>query len=153
MRPHWCHLVNTIEFVHPSSHWSPQPKRQMDRFSRFCTAYGRKCLYCTMGAHIYQNCPFPWGIWTSRVTHDAFGILRAHNPNGTSIGSAVSAQMTAECPYTLQWFACFLLKIAPSHVGVWTSCNTWFIWPTRVRNASANLIVSAVFAGLTGVTD
>jgi len=25
---------------------------------------------------------------------------RAHNPNGTSIGSAVFAQMTAECPYT-----------------------------------------------------
>jgi len=34
----------------------------------FCTAYGRKCLYFT----IHQNCPFPWGIWTSHVTHDAF---------------------------------------------------------------------------------
>jgi len=31
-------------------------------------------------------------------------------PNGTSIGSAVFAQVTAECPYTLQWFARFSLK-------------------------------------------
>jgi len=39
----------------------------------FCTDYDRKCLYFTMGASVYQNCPFPWGIWTSHVTHDAFG--------------------------------------------------------------------------------
>jgi len=30
-----------------------------------------------------------------------FGPMRAHNRNGTSIGSAVFAQMTAECPYGL----------------------------------------------------
>jgi len=59
--------------VHPSAHSSPQPKRQMDRFSRFCTAYGTKCLYFTMGAPIHQSCPFPRGIWTSHVTHDALG--------------------------------------------------------------------------------
>jgi len=56
------------------------------------------------------------------------------------------------------WFACFALKIVPSHVadddaGIWTSCNTWFIEPTRVRNATGNLIVSAVFAGLTSVSE
>jgi len=37
---HWRHLANTIELVLPSAHSSPQPKRQLDRFSRFCTAYG-----------------------------------------------------------------------------------------------------------------
>jgi len=46
--------------------------------------------------------------------------MRAHNLNGTSIGSAVFAQMTADCPYTLQWFAGFALKIVPSDVGLWT---------------------------------
>jgi len=46
--------------------------------------------------------------------------VRAHNPNGISIGSAVFAQMTAECPYTLQWDAPFPLKIAPSHGAIWT---------------------------------
>jgi len=65
------------ELVHPSAHSSPQPIRQMDRFSRFCTAYGRKCLYFTMGAPIHQNCPFPWGIGTSHVAHDAFGPYKS----------------------------------------------------------------------------
>ena len=52
MRAHWLHLVNTIELVHPSANSSPQPKRQMDRFSRFCTSYGRRCVgvYFTTGA-------------------------------------------------------------------------------------------------------
>ena len=43
----------------------------------------------------------------------------AHNPNGITIGSAVFAQVTAECPYTLQ-LAPFPLKIARSHKGIWT---------------------------------
>jgi len=85
---------------------------------------------------------FPCNTWCLRP-------MRVHNPNGTSIGSAVFAQMTAECLYTLQWFACFPLKTAPSHVGIWTSFNKWFIGPTRVWNTNCNLIVSAIFAGLT----
>ena len=43
--------------------------------------------------------------------------MRAQNHNGTLIGSAGFAQMPAECAYTLQWFAHFPLKIAPSHGG------------------------------------
>jgi len=35
------------------------------------------------------------------------GPIRAHNPNGILIGSAVFAEMTAECPYTLEWDAPF----------------------------------------------
>jgi len=42
-----------------------------------------------------------------------------HNQNGKSIGLAVSAQLTAESPYTLQW-ATISPKIVPSHVGIWT---------------------------------
>jgi len=92
MRAHWRHLANTIELVHSSAHSSPQPKWQMDRFSHFCRAYGTKCLFFTMGAPIHQNCPLPCNTW-------CFGPMRAHNRNGTSIGSAVFAQMTAKCPY------------------------------------------------------
>ena len=68
--------------------------------------------------------------------------MLAHNPNGTSIGLAVFAQMTAECPYTLQWFACFPLKIAPTHVGIWTSCNTWFIGPVSYTHLTLPTIYS-----------
>jgi len=43
VRAHWRHLANTIELMHPSAHLSPQPKRQIDRFSsRFCTAHQQK---------------------------------------------------------------------------------------------------------------
>ena len=57
-------LPNTIELVLPSAYPSPQPTRQIDRFSHFCTAHGRKSLYFTMGAPFPKNCPFPWGICT-----------------------------------------------------------------------------------------
>jgi len=97
-------------------HWSPQPKRQIDRFRRFCTVHGIKCIYFTMGAPIHQNCPFPHGIWTPSNGW-CLGRMRAHIPNGTSIGSAMIAHMTAECPYTLQRFARFPFKIAPSMEG------------------------------------
>ena len=58
-------------------HQSPQPKRQIDRFSRFCTAHGRKSLYFTMGA------PFPKiSCWISTPSNLWFlGPVRAHNPN------------------------------------------------------------------------
>jgi len=32
---HWRHLANTTKRVLPLAHLSPQPKRQIDRFSRF----------------------------------------------------------------------------------------------------------------------
>jgi len=98
MRAHCRYLANTIEIVHPSAHLSPQPKRQMDRFSRFCTAYGRKSLYFTMGAPIHQNCPFPWRGLDASITW-FLGPMRAQNPNGTSIGWAVFC--TDDCRVSL----------------------------------------------------
>ena len=57
----------------------------------------------------------------SGMLNPAQSKLSAHaspQPKQHHNGSAVFAQMTAECLYSLQWFACFPLKIAPSHVGV-----------------------------------
>ena len=66
------------------------------------------------GAHTLQWAPLSTriapshaGIWTRYLTHIFLGPKRAQNPYGTLIGSAVFAQMAAECPYTLQWFARF----------------------------------------------
>jgi len=39
MRAHWRHLANTIELVLPWTNPSPQPKRHLNQFSRFCTVY------------------------------------------------------------------------------------------------------------------
>jgi len=64
--------ANTNELVLPSAHQGPQPKWQIDRFSRFCTPHGRKSLYFTVGA-LSQKLPLPWGIWPPRLTHDSLG--------------------------------------------------------------------------------
>jgi len=50
-------MASMIERVHPSAYSSPQPIRQMDQFSPFCTAYGRKCPYFTMGALSTRTAP------------------------------------------------------------------------------------------------
>jgi len=65
MWAHWRHLADTIELVLPSAHPSPQPKRLMDRFSRFCTASSRQKVPVLYNRRrTPQNCPFSWGIWT-----------------------------------------------------------------------------------------
>jgi len=66
---------------------------------------------------------------------------------------AVFAQMSIQCPYTLQWDASFLLKSAPSHGGSGPLFNTWFLGPTRILNQNSIAIGTAVFAGLTSVTN
>jgi len=55
-RTHWRYLANTIELVLPLTHPSPQSKQEINRFSRFCTAQGRKSLSFPMGR------PFPLKI-------------------------------------------------------------------------------------------
>jgi len=69
-----------------------------------------------------------------------------------TIGSAVFAQVTAECSYTLQW-APLSCNIAPSHGGYGRPSNTWSIGPTRVLNPNNISVGSAIIAGLTSVTD
>jgi len=78
--------------------------------------------------------------------------IRVHNPNDTSIGSAV-LHSSPECPYTLQWAASSPLKIAPCHGASRPPSNTWFLGPTQVLNANSIWIGTAVLAGLTTVTD
>jgi len=67
-------LANTIEIVLSSTKPSPQPKRQIDRFSRFCTAHGRKSLYFTMGAPFPKKFPFTWGESGPHLTHGALPV-------------------------------------------------------------------------------
>jgi len=56
--------------------------------------------------------------------------------------------------YTLQWDALFpSLKIAPSHGRSGAPSNIWFPGPTWVLNPNGISISSAVFPGLTSVTD
>jgi len=72
-------------------------------------------------------------------------LTRVLNPKGISIWSAVSAQFTAECPYTLQWIAPSPLKTVHSPGGSGPPSNIRFLWPTRVLSPNRISIGSAVF--------
>jgi len=97
--------------VHPTyqmltwAHPSPQPKRHLDQFSYFCTAHGR--MSPSMPEHVLspKNCPFVWGDLDPHLIYGSYRPTRVKIPNDISIGSAVFAEFTAECPYTLQWAA------------------------------------------------
>ena len=82
-----------------------------------------------------------------------FEPTRVHIPNDISIGSAVFAQPTADSRYALQRAALFPVKIAASHRGSGPASNTWFLGFTPVRISNDMSIGSAVFAGLTIVTN
>jgi len=72
----------------PWAHSSPQPKQQIDRFSRFCRAHCRKCLYFTMGTlspKIAPSCG-GWGLPSFSWFLEAD---RTHNANCITIGSAI----------------------------------------------------------------
>ena len=82
----------------------------------FVTANG--IVSSGMPGHVLSpnNCLFAWRIWAPSNTCLLWST-QVYNPNGISIGSAVFAQITAECRYSLQRAAPFSLKITPSHGG------------------------------------
>jgi len=73
---------------------------------------------------------------------------RVNNPNRKSIGAAVSAQLTAESPYTIQW-ANLSPKIALSHGGSGPPSQSWLLGPFQDHNHKGTTISSAIFAQVT----
>jgi len=69
---HWGsgpHLI-MVSWAHPS----PNPKRHLNCFSRFCTTHCRVYLYFTMGCPFSpQDCPFPCGNLDPHLTHGSLG--------------------------------------------------------------------------------
>jgi len=126
---------------------------EIDRFSRFCTAHGRKSLYYTMGDPFTQNCPFssgdrdpiyliiPWSTPSpqSKLHHDRFSYFRTgdHRVSLYLYFTKVRPFPHQNCPFP--W-------------GSAPPSNTWFSKPTRVLNPNGISIASAVLAGLTSVT-
>jgi len=129
---HWRHLANTVELVLPSTIQVHNPNGQIDRFSHFCTAHGRKFLYFTMGDPFSQTCPLSWGICIpikfmirsaspspqSKRHHDRFSCFRTGDHR-------VSLYFTMVRPFPPQ-----ITPWGPSHGRPGSQSNTWFPGPT-----------------------
>jgi len=117
-----------------------------------------KSPYTLQWATLSQKLPLLVGdlalrLILSRPTSSFLVRVRAHNPNGITIGSAVFAQVTAQRHHTLQWAAPSRSKLLLLMGGSGPRPNIWFLGPTRVLNPNGISIGSAYFAGFTGVTD
>ena len=105
----WGHIGATwrirlnLCFLWPTS---PQLKQQIDRFSRFCTAHGRKSLYFATGAPFPQNCPFPWGSGPP-IRYLIYDSLGQSEPTTQTASRSVQPFLLRwpQCPYTSQWDA------------------------------------------------
>ena len=93
MRAHWRHLANTIELVLPSIRpCTPSTTQtQIDQFSRFCIAHGRKSLHFTWDAPPRLKIAHSREDLEPGNTHGSCAYTRVLNPNGISIGSAIFA--------------------------------------------------------------
>jgi len=68
------HLWTPIQYMIPTAHPSPQPKRHPYRFSRLCTNNRRVSLYFTMGRPFSPKiCPFAWGDLDPHLIHGSPG--------------------------------------------------------------------------------
>jgi len=86
-------------------------------------------------------------------------FTRLHLPEFTSETRSRSVQLFLRSPWQIFRMLynnrppLLRLKIAPSHQGIWTPSNSRCLGPTGVHNPNGSSIGSAVFAGLTIVTD
>jgi len=145
---HLSYPANTIELVLPLAHLSPQPKRQIDWFGRFCTAHSRKSVYFTMGDSFPKIAPSHGGSG-AHLTRDSLG---PSEPTTQTASRSVQPFLHRwpQCPCTLHRFP---PQNCPFQWGSGPPFNTCFPGPTRVVNPNSILIGSAGFAGLTSVTD
>jgi len=124
--------------VHPS----PQPKRQIDPFSNFAQLTARVVGHAR-ACPSPNNCPFISEIWAP--SNACFlGPIRVYNRNGSSIGSAVFAQITAERPCILQWPPC-----RPQYCPFqWRDLHPHLVHDSLGQSQHITQTASAVFAQL-----
>jgi len=135
----------------PSTHGSPQAKRHLDRFSHFCTTHCRVSsgtpgqVLSPKIAHVHGGSLLPSNAWFLKLT-------RAHNRNGISIGSAVSARLTSECRWACRGMP-FTTKVALPVGASGPHLIRGSLGPPGSAYQTASRSLQTFFAGLKTVTD
>jgi len=139
------------QYMVPWAHPSPQPKRHLNQFGHFCTAHGRRSLYFTVGAHFPEKLPLTMGRSGRHIIHHYLGPFIP-----TTQMASVSVQLflhsspqSVHILYNGRPFPPSKLPLPMEGSG--PPSNTWFLG--RVLNPNGISTCSAVFAGLTSVTD
>ena len=129
--------------VHPHlmmvswAHNSPDPKQQLYRFSRCCTAHGRKSLYLIGHPFALKAAPTYGGSGPHLIHGSETHPLSI--PNGILINSTVFLHSSRRSPYTLQWAVPLPPQNCPFTWGIWTPSNIWFPGPTRSPQTKQHL--------------
>ena len=97
-----CRIWLNLYFFQPT--WVHNPNGKIDRFSCFCTASRQKVPILYNVQPFPPKLPLPMGDLNPHLTHDSLGISEPTTQRA-SRPVLPFLQMTAECPYTLQWDA------------------------------------------------
>jgi len=116
-------------------------ERRSDGCSEDC-----RCYLMAQTTPTPENCPFP--LRDLSPSNTWFRGPQFRSSNGISIGSAIFAQLTVECPITLHCAATSPPKKLPLPLrGSGPPSNTWYLRPTWVIIANGMSIGSAVLYG------
>jgi len=80
------------------------PTQQPNGTSIHSAIFAHLTAECRRAYPSPKNCPLAWGDLDPHLTHGSLGILHwVYIPNGIAIGSAIFAQLTAECHWAMPY--------------------------------------------------
>jgi len=105
MTAHWRYLENAMALVLPFAYLSPQPKRQINQFSHFCTAHSR--VFSGMPRHILSSNNWPFVLGSGpHIIHASLGshesITQIHLDGFSRFSTdrgRVLLYFTMDCPF------------------------------------------------------
>jgi len=151
LAPHGKYDWTCASFSPPES--TTQTEMETDRFSRFCTSHSRKSLYFAMDAP-FPKLSLPMGDLDPHLTYESLGQSK---PTTQTASLLVQLFYTDDHSVPILYNGSSLppLKTAPSHEGMLTPSNTWFLGsiPVLNQNISVSQLPFLQGWGLTTVTD
>jgi len=155
MWAHWRHMVNTIEHVLPSAHPSPQSNSKLIG-SAISAQLMAENPYTLQWAIPSPKLPLLMGGSGPHLTHNSLGHSEPRIQMASRSVQPFLHKWPQSVPILYNGTPLCPLKIAHSHGGFEPPPHLtygWFPVSTSVLNQNGISIGSAVFAGLTSVTD